>query len=148
MVEMAETSTRMSREQIDVFLATPRHAIVAVQRADGRSQLSPVWYVFEESRFYFSTFVRAAKCRHLREDSRIAICVDGAHPDARFVSIYGTAEIIEEDSPWRDELEWRIMRRYHDSDEATRRYEAEVAGQGSSALVAVSSEQIMGWDYN
>lgn len=145
---MVETSTRMSREQIDAFLATPRHAIVAAQRVDGRSQLSPVWYVFEESRFYFSTFVQAAKCRHLRQDSRIAICVDGAHPDARFVSIYGTAEIIQEDSPWRDELEWRIMRRYHDSDEAARRYEAEFAGQGPSALVMVSPEQMMGWDYN
>ena len=145
---MTGTSTRMSREQIGAFLATPRHAIVAAQRADGRSQLSPVWYVFEEARFYFSTFVQAAKCRHLRRDPRVAICVDDAHPGARFVSIYGTAEIFEEDSPWRDELEWRIMRRYHDSDEAARRYEAEIAGQGASALVVVSPEQIMGWDYN
>lgn len=145
---MPETSTRMSREQIDAFLAAPRHAIAAVQRADGSSRLSPVWYVFEESRLYFSTFVRAAKYRLLRHDPRIAICVDGAHPDARFVSIYGTAEIIEEDSPWRDALEWRITRRYHDSDEAARRYEAELAGQGASALVVVSPEQILGWDYN
>ncbi len=104
--------------------------------------------MFEESRFHFSTFLHAAKCRHLREDPRVAICVDGAHPDARFVSIYGTAEILEEDSPWRDEFEWRIMRRYHDSDEAARRYEAELAGQGQSALVVVSLGQIMGWDYN
>ncbi len=145
---MTETSTRMSRAQIDAFLAPPRHAIVAVQRSDGTSQLSPVWYVFEESRFYFSTLVQAAKCRHLRQDPRIAVCVDGAHPDARFVSIYGTAEILEEDSAWRDALERRIMRRYHDSDEAARRYEAELAGQGQSVLVVVSPEQIMGWDYN
>ena len=145
---MTETSTRMSRDQIDAFLAAPRHAIVAAHRSDGTSQLSPVWYVFEESRFYFSTFVQAAKCRHLRQDPRIPICVDGAHPDARFVSIYGTAEILEEDSAWRDALEWQITRRYHDSDEAARRYEAELAGQGQSVLVVVSPEQIVGWDYN
>jgi PPOX class probable F420-dependent enzyme len=138
----------MSREQIEAFLAAPRHAIVAAQRTNGRPRLSPVWYVFEDSRFYFSTFVHAAKCRHLRQDPHIAICVDGAHPDARFVSIYGTAEILEEDSSWRDELEWRILRRYHDSDEAARRYEAELAGEGESALVVVSPEQIIGWDYN
>ncbi len=145
---MTEASTRMRREQVDAFLATPRHAIVAAQRADGRSQLSPVWYVFEESRFYFSTFVQAAKYRQLRQDPRIAICVDGAHPDARFVSIYGTAEILDEDSPWRDALEWRILRRYHDSDEAARRYQAEVAGAGTSALVVASLARIKGWDYN
>jgi len=145
---MTETSTRMSREQIDAFLAAPRHAIIAAQRADGSSLLSPVWYVFEQSRFHFSAFVRAAKCRLLRQDPRIAICVDGAHPDARFVTLYGMAEIIEEDSAWRDELEWRILRRYHESDEAARRYEAELVGQGPSALVAVSPQHIMGRDYN
>jgi len=145
---MSDTSTRMSREQIDAFLAAPRHAVVAAKRADGRPLLSPVWYVFEESRFYFSVLVNAAKCRDLRRDPRIAICVDGAHPDARFVSIYGEAEIIEESSPWRDDLEWRILRRYHESDAEARRYVAELAGQGESALVVVSPEQIAGWDYN
>ena len=145
---MTETSTRMSRQQIEAFLDPPRHAIVAVQRADGRSQVSPIWYLFEESRFYFSVFIHAAKCRRLREDPRIAICVDGAHPDARFVSLYGTAEILEEASSWRDDLEWRIVRRYHDSDEAARSYSAGLAGQGEGALVVVSTEQMMGWDYN
>ena len=70
---MTETSYRMSREQVDAFLATPRHAIIAAGRADGRPQLSPVWYVFEELRFYFSTLVQSAKCRHLRQDPRIVI---------------------------------------------------------------------------
>jgi PPOX class probable F420-dependent enzyme len=145
---MADTSNRMSPEQIDDFLAAPRHAIVAAQTTTGAPRLSPIWYVFEESRLYFSTLVRSAKCRQLRQDPRISICVDGAHPDARFVSIYGKAEILGEDSPWRDELEWRITRRYHESDEAARRYEAELPGEGPSVLVVVSPEQIMGWDYN
>jgi PPOX class probable F420-dependent enzyme len=138
----------MRPDQIDAFLAAPRHAVVAVQRADGTSQLSPVWYVFEDARFHFSIFVEAAKCRHLRREPRIAICVDGAHPDARFVSLYGTAAIVEEESAWREDLEWRILRRYHASDEAARRYEAELARQGASALVVVSPDKIMGWDYN
>jgi PPOX class probable F420-dependent enzyme len=128
----------MSREQIDAFLEAPRHAIVATQRADGRPQLSPVWYVYEETRLYFSAFAQAAKCRHLRREPHIAICVDGAHPDARFVTLYGTAEIVEEESPWRDELEWRILRRY----------QVELAGQEPGALVVVSPEQLLGWDYN
>ena len=49
---------------------------------------------------------------------------------------------------WRDALEWQIIRRYHDTDEAARNYEAGLAGQGQVALVVVSLEQIMGWDYN
>jgi len=145
---MTQAYNRMSRTQIDAFLAAPRHAIVAAQREDGRPELSPVWYVFEASRLYFSTFSRAARCRHLRRDPRIAICVDGAHPDARYVRIEGTAEIVDASTPWRDDLEWRILRRYHDSDDEARRYEAGLADQGASALVVVTPDRIIGRDYN
>ena len=81
-------------------------------------------------------------------DPAIGVDPNPLLPKKRFVSIYGTAEILEEDSAWRDALERRIMRRYHDSDEAARRYEAELAGQGQSVLVVVSPERIMGRDYN
>ena len=145
---MTNATTRMSHDQIEAFLAPPRHAVVAVQRADGTSLLSPVWYVFEESRFYFSCLVHSAKYRLLKADPRISICVDAAHPDARFVSIYGRAEVVTGVQTRRDELDWRITRRYHESDDAARRYEAELAGEGASALLVVSPEQIMGWDYN
>ena len=57
---MTVTSYRMSREQVDAFLAAPRHAIIAAGPAGGESQLSPVWYLFEESRLYFSSLVRSA----------------------------------------------------------------------------------------
>jgi hypothetical protein len=40
------------------------------------------------------------------------------------------------------------MRRYHNNDEDTRRYEASIAGQGPDALIAASPERIIGWDYN
>ena len=143
---MAEAAFRMSREQIDAFLAAPRHAIVAVLRDDGRPQLSPVWYLYEKDRLYFSVLVATAKYRQLRRDPRIALCVDGGHPDARFVTLHGVAEIVEKESPWREDLAWRIVRRYCDSDEAARSWQAEVATRGRQALVA--PERILGRDYN
>jgi hypothetical protein len=45
-------------------------------------------------------------------------------------------------------LEWRILRRYHETDEDAHRYEASVAEDGPDALVVVSPERIIGWDYN
>lgn len=64
------------------------------------------------------------------------------------VTLSGTAEFIPEDSPERAELEWRILRRYHNSDEDAHRYQAWIAEQGADALIAVSPERIIGWDFN
>jgi PPOX class probable F420-dependent enzyme len=138
----------MNSEQIQVFLDASRHAIAAVLRPDGSPQLSPIWFLYENERLYFSSLSSSAKCRQLRRDPRIAICIDAGHPDARAVSISGTAELITDESPERADLEWRILRRYHESDEDAHRWEEAIAEEGPNALVVVTPEQVIGWDYN
>ncbi len=145
---MTDAAFHMSPEQIEAFLAAPRHAVVAALRHDGMPQLSPIWYLCENDRLYFSIFVESAKYRQLRRDPRIALCIDGGHPDARAVMIHGTAELIEDEGPWREDLEWRILLRYHESEAQARRYQEEIAEQGRGALVVVTPERIVGRDYN
>ena len=145
---MTDAALHMSPEQIEAFLAASRHAVVAVLRRDGTPQLSPIWYLCENDRLYFSIFVESAKYRQLRRDPRIALCIDGGHPDARAVMIYGTAELIEDEGPWREDLKWRILLRYHESEAQARRYQEEIAEQGRGALVVVTPERIVGRDYN
>jgi len=145
---VSDPSIHMSREQIDAFLAEPRHAIVGVVRSDGAPQLSPVWILYENGRIYFSIFVDSAKYRLLERDPRIGICVDAGHPDARVVTIHGVAKLVPEQSAWSEDLAWRINRRYHASDEAARSYLEETETQGAGALVVVSPEKIVGRDFN
>jgi len=145
---MSDSANRMNSEQIQAFLEAPRHAIAAVLRSDGAPQLSPIWFLYENERLYFSSLSSSAKCRQLRRDPRIAICIDAGHPDARAVSISGTAEFIADEGPERADLEWRILRRYHESDEDAHRWEAAVAAEGPNELIAVIPAQIIGWDYN
>ena len=145
---MTDAAFHMTPEQIEAFLAPPRHAVVAALRRDGSPQLSPIWYLCENDRLYFSILVDTAKYRQLRRDPRIALCIDGGHPDARAVMIYGTAELVEDENPWREDLEWRILRRYHETDEEARRYQQEIDGQGRNALVVVTPERIVGRDFN
>ena len=145
---MSDETNRMDPSQINAFLDEPRHAIVAVVRPNGEAQLSPIWFVYEPDRLYFSVFQESAKYRHLCRSPRITLCIDAGHPDARAVTLSGTAELTTKDSPERTDLEWRIVRRYHDSDEAAHRYEASVADEGLGALIAVSPERVIGWDFN
>jgi len=136
--------------QSDESIAGPSISRCAAprDRCGPPTQLSPIWFLYEDERLYFSIGLSSAKYRQLRRDPRIALCIDAGHPDARAVSISGTAELITDESPERADLEWRILRRYHESDEDAHRYESEVAEEGPSALVVVSPERIIGWDYN
>lgn len=145
---MTETSTHMSVEQIEAFLAEPRHAIVATVRSDGAPQQSPVWILYEQGRIYFSIFVASAKYRQLAKDPRIELCVDAGHPDARAVMIRGAAELVLEQSDQVEDLDWRIVRRYHDSDDAARRWIEQTREEGPAALVVVTPERCVGRDYN
>jgi hypothetical protein len=79
----------------------------------------------------------SAKYRQLSRDPRIALCIDAGHPDARAVCISGKAKFVADGDPKRADLEWRILRRYHETDEDARRWEASVAAEGPAALVEV-----------
>ena len=145
---MSDGTNQMNSAQVQAFLDAPRHAIAAVLRPDGRPQLSPIWFLYEDERLYFSISLSSAKYRQLRRDPRIALCIDAGHPDARAVCISGTAELITDESPERADLEWRILRRYHESDEDAHRWQSSIEAEGPNALVVVSPEHIIGWDYN
>jgi PPOX class probable F420-dependent enzyme len=138
----------MNSSQIQAFLAEPRHAIATVLRADGAPQISPIWFLYENERLYFSTLQSSAKYRQLRRDPRIALCIDAGHPDARAVSISGTAELITDLTPEHADIEWRILRRYHETDEEARQWVSSIEAEGPNALVVVSPDRIIGWDYN
>ena len=138
----------MSREAIEAFLAAPRFAIVGTNRRDGPPQLTPVWYLYREGNVYLEMFVASAKYRNLRRDPRIGLCIAGDPPDARAVMLYGTAELFVEGSAWVDDLRWRLVRRYYDSDEAARAYMDESAGGGEKALAVVTPERVLAQDFN
>ncbi len=145
---MAYPSSTMTEAQIEEFHRVPRNAVAGTNRRDGAPQLSPVWYLYEDGRIYIGVRVASAKYRNLQRDPRIGLCIDGGHPDSRAVMIYGRAELIEADSPWRDQMEWRITRRYYDSDEEARRFREEARQWGPSALIVMTPERTISQDFN
>jgi len=144
---MAIEFTDMTDQQMADFLAEPRHAAVATTRKDGSPQLSAVWFVYRDGKIFFDIYNRSAKYFNIRRDPRVAVLVDAGCPDARTVTLYGHAELIEEPSSFRDELEWAIARQYHDSEEEAVKYMETAVGPPSS-MVVVTPYRILGQDYN
>ena len=106
------------------FLKADRHAILATNGRKGAPQLTPVWYVYEEGVMYVSAQTRTIKVKNLRRDPTVTICIDGGRGDARYVTLYGKAELIEPGERQRA-LRWRIVRQYYaDEAEASRYYES------------------------
>lgn len=137
----------MSPSQIIEFLLPPRHAVLGTNSIDGAPQLSSVWYLYEGERFYVSAGMGTAKVRNLQRDPRASICIDGGYPDFRTVVAHGMAELLPLDTPFAVDARWRIIRRYHETEEEARRYE-ESTRHPPSTLIAITPQRILGLDYN
>ncbi len=86
----------MSPEELDTFLAASRNAIVCTINPDGSPQMSPIWFVWENGRIYFSTTKHRLKIRNLERDPRIALIVDEPGPPQQTVTFRGVVDPIED----------------------------------------------------
>ena len=136
----------MTSTEIAAFLQDTRHAVAGTNRRDGAPQLSPVWYVYEDGKFYISITVGTAKYRNLQRDPRISLCIDGGYPDYRTVIVYGTTKLLTHD-PQIEQMRWRIIRRYHTDEPAARRY-AESTRNQPHVLLVVTPERVISQDFN
>ena len=138
----------MNQTQIEEFLGAPRFAIVGTNRVNGPPQLTPVWYLYQEERVYITMYVNSAKYRNLSRDPRIGVCIAGENPDARAVMIYGTVEFASEGETWVEDIIWKLVRRYYDSDEEARMFIDSSAVEGEGVLAVITPERVIAQDFN
>src|SRR6266536_2198865 len=84
----------MSRDEMESFLAEVRNVIVATIRRDGRPQMTPNWFVWQDGQFYISTTKTRAKYANLKRDPRIQLVLDDAEQH-RCLIVDGRAKILE-----------------------------------------------------
>ena len=137
---------QMSESQVESFFQTPRFAVFGTNSVDGPPQLTTVWFLYEAGALYVGIERRSVKYRNLHRDPRVALCMDGEHPDGRTVVVYGLAEVLESGTPESDRIAWRLTRRYHDTDEEARRYQESVSDL-DPVLIKVTPQRIVGLDY-
>ena len=139
----------MSEQQIEEFLEQARFAIVGTNRANGPPQQSPVWYLYDDGRIYISVYTRSIKYKNLSRDPRISICVAGDPPDSRAVIMTGKVEIIQRaNTSSYDDLSWRLVRRYYESDDEAHSYNENTGDGTDSALIMLKPERVLAQDYN
>lgn len=145
---MADKSSPMSTEVVEKFLQEPRHAVFATNRRDGPPQLTTVWFLYEQGLLYVAMSQNSAKYKNIRRDPRVGICIPGVHPDARGVMMYGVAELFPEGTEQFNDINWRLVRRYYDSDEAARNYLDAVSTDHDGVLAVIRPDRVIAQDHN
>jgi PPOX class probable F420-dependent enzyme len=141
------TDRQPTHAELDEFLAGPRQAIFATNHAGNAPQLSPVWYVWQDGVLYVSTSANSLKARDIALDKNVSVCVDGGSGDYRYTAMSGEVEIVPYGSPLQEEMRYRIIRKYHDSDESARAYYDASAAE-ENILIVLHPNRIVYKDFN
>jgi PPOX class probable F420-dependent enzyme len=92
---MAE-ARRLTRDEIDRFLATPVIARLATVLPGGAPYVAPVWQQWDGTDMWVIPRSKARFVENIRVEPRVCVsCADDTNPDHARVTIEGTAEIVE-----------------------------------------------------
>ncbi len=138
--------TSMTPEQVERFLAEPRNVVLGTTRQNGSPQLSAIWFVYHEGKLYTTVYNSSAKYFNILRDPRVVVCVNAAHPDARSITLFGTAELHDKTSDIYAQIDRELALRYHDTVEAAEAY-MNIADDDASSLIVVTPSKIISQDY-
>ncbi len=107
---MPRTLTEDERSRLKEFLKPTKIAVVGTIGGDGMPQLTPNWYVYWEGKIAISTTKQRVKYPNLVRDPRLSVCIMTEPLVEEYVTVRGTAEVIDDESIWP--ITEAIVRRY------------------------------------
>ena len=98
-------------DELRSFLGERRYAVLATLDLDGGIRLTPIWFLFEDDRFYFASSSRSRKVKNIERGSAASVVVDSREPGReRWVSASGTIDVLRAGEA--QSINARIRRRY------------------------------------
>jgi PPOX class probable F420-dependent enzyme len=128
----------MTSQEIQTLLSKANNAIVGVNRAVGGPQLTPVWYAWDGTSFFFSTTKERAKYLNIKRDSSITLIVDDLETH-KYVVAYGRAEVIEQNV---GELARPVLKKYVPADQLEQSVKM-IGNDPSRVLVVLHPEKML-----
>lgn len=84
-------------DELRSFLGERRYAVLATHDPDGGIHLTPIWFLFEDDRFYFATSSGSRKVKNVERKLTASVVVDAREPGReRWVSASGPVEILRD----------------------------------------------------
>ena len=106
---------KLTDAERDHFLAEPATIMnIATVDADGAPLVTPIWFIHEAGRIWFTPRQHSEWLKHIRKDNRVALSIDETAIPYRKVVVRGRANLdheVGDDDAWRDRYR-RIAQRY------------------------------------
>ena len=82
-------------DELRILLAERRAAILATHDPDEVIHLTPIWFMFDNDRFFFGSSSESRKVENLRRNPSATVIVDARQPGAdQWVSAVGRVELF------------------------------------------------------
>jgi len=131
-----------SRSELKGFLDKPRMAHLATSSKTGNPRVSPIWYLYEDGVFYFTTRLGRVKGKHVQENPRVALSIATDERPYRAVCAFGKAMIAKSN---RDEWLERISSRY--GKRQAKSWLASALKQPDRVVLMLKPDRILSWHY-
>ncbi|TMD69991.1 MAG: PPOX class F420-dependent oxidoreductase [Chloroflexi bacterium] len=128
----------MTSQEIQTLLSKSNNAIIGVNRVNGGPQLTPVWYAWDGTSFFFTTTKDRVKYLNIKRNPSISLIVDDLETH-KYVVAYGRAEIIEQNF---GELLHPIVKKYAPADQVEQMVKM-VTEDPSRVLVVLHPEKML-----
>jgi nitroimidazol reductase NimA-like FMN-containing flavoprotein (pyridoxamine 5'-phosphate oxidase superfamily) len=120
---------------------------IACVRADGSPLVTPIWFLQREGAIFFTPREKSEWFACLRNDARVALCIDEEAAPYRKVVAEGDAELVHdigEDDVWR-ELYRAIAERYIPPDAADSYIRNTIDQPRGLYRLALESAKVRSW---
>jgi PPOX class probable F420-dependent enzyme len=139
---------KLTTAERDTFLAEPRLIMnIATVDTDGSPLVTPIWFIHEEGRIWFTPRQHSEWLRHIRNDPRIALSIDEPLIPYRKVVVRGRAAIdfeVGQDDRWRDRYR-RIAERYISRDDANAYVDGTDDQPRALCSIVLAQAQVRSW---
>ena len=131
----------LNSAEVDEFLSQPRTAQLVTMYAAGAPHVAPVWFLWDNGRALVMADGAAVKVRNIRRNSAVALCVATPDHPYSFVTIEGTAEVID------NGLEDMVRRTcvLYEGDERGAEFAAELLAEERLTLIVITPGRFISW---
>jgi nitroimidazol reductase NimA-like FMN-containing flavoprotein (pyridoxamine 5'-phosphate oxidase superfamily) len=147
----ATKENALDRRELDEFLAIKQDGRLGTNRGDAWWHVTPIWYLWEDGRFFHTLGAGRRHLRNLRADPHATLCIDedprlteGLEAGARSVVCFATAELSEDEGLIRDVTE-KVLVRYLGPEASA--YVEPIMAEGRT-IVTLTPVDWLTWDYN
>ena len=129
----------MTNKEIKEFLNRKLIATLVTLRQDGSPHASPMWYMYQDGKFYSGTGRESLKVRNIQRDDRVSLCISTHNEPYQYIVVDGTCEIVKGDT--KRTLP-RVSVRYL-GEKRGKAFDEEMAQIGESVMLVITPTKIL-----